>query len=305
MTYSLIFMGTPEFSVPILRSLNQRYKIISVFTQPPKKKSRGQKILKSPIHLEAEKLHIPIRHPNNLNNETEIEFIKKAKVNFVVVVAYGQMIPDKLLNLKDVIFLNIHASLLPKWRGAAPIQRSIMERDKKTGITIMKITSKLDSGPFMLQESVTIDDKDNFLSLTKKLSGIGSKLIIEALLLFEKGEVHFKDQKEEFVSYAKKIKKTESEINWNESAKKLVAKIKGLNPYPGVWFKHKNTRIKIIEAEVSDYQGKKGEVLTENLIVGCQDRSIKINLVQKEGKTALTAKSFLLGYKINKGEILS
>ena len=131
MTYKILFMGTPEFSVPIMKSLNLEHKIISVYTQPPKKKSRGQKVLKSPIHLEAEKLNIPIRHPNNLNNETEIQFIKKVKAHFVVVVAYGQMIPDKLLNEKNLIFLNIHASLLPKWRGAAPIQRSIMERDKE------------------------------------------------------------------------------------------------------------------------------------------------------------------------------
>ena len=304
MSYRIIFMGTPEFSVPILRSLNLKHKIVSVFTQSPKKKSRGQKILKSPVHLEAEKLNIPIRHPNNLNNETEIQFIKKVKAHFVVVVAYGQMIPDKLLNEKNLIFLNIHASLLPKWRGAAPIQRSIMERDKETGISIMKITSKLDAGPCMLQESTSIDDKDNFLSLSKKLSTIGSRLILEALSLFKKDEARFTSQKQELVSYAKKIDKKESEINWNESAKILIAKIKGLNPYPGVWFKHKNTRIKIIEAEESKHQGKIGEVLTDDLIVGCHDSSIKINLVQKEGKTALPSKSFLMGYKIKKGEIL-
>ncbi len=304
MSYRIIFMGTPEFSVPILKSLNLKYKIVSVFTQPPKKKSRGQKILKSPVHLEAEKLNIPIRHPNNLNNEAEIEFIKKVKANFVVVVAYGQMIPEKLLNEKNQIFLNIHASLLPKWRGAAPIQRSIMERDKETGVSIMKIISKLDAGPYILQESISIDDKDNFLSLSKKLSTIGSRLILEALSLFEKDEASFTNQKEELVSYAKKIDKKESEINWNDSAKILIAKIKGLNPYPGVWFKHNNTRIKIIEAEESKHHGKIGEVLTDDLVVGCHDSSIKINLVQKEGKTALPSKSFLMGYKIKKGEIL-
>ena len=248
MAYEILFMGTPEFSVPILRSLNLKHKIISVFTQPPKKKSRGQKIIKSPVHLEAEKLKIPVRIPENLNNEIELKFIRESKVKVVVVVAYGQIIPEKFLNLTP---------------------------------------------------------QDNFISLSKKLSEMGSKLILEALSLFEKNEINFKNQQEKFVTYAKKIKKHESEIDWNQPAEKLIAKINGLNPYPGAWFKHKETRIKIIQAEISKHQGKCGEVLTNELVIGCQDKSIKINLIQKEGKEALSSKSFLMGYKILKGETIS
>tara|TARA_B100000902_G_scaffold16267_1_gene19449 strand:+ start:2478 stop:3395 length:918 start_codon:yes stop_codon:yes gene_type:complete len=305
MAYEILFMGTPEFSVPILKSLNSKHKVLSVFTQPPKKKSRGQKILKSPIHLEAEKLNLPIRFPNSLNNDLDYEFIKESKVKFVIVVAYGQIIPERFLSIKNMIFLNIHASLLPRWRGAAPIQRSIIEMDRKTGITIMKIISKLDAGPFMLQKSIGIDEKDNFLSLSNKLSELSSKLIIEALSIFEKNQARFEDQQEKLVTYAKKIEKKESEINWNESARKLIAKINGLNPYPGVWFKHNDSRIKIIEAEVSNNKGKSGEVLTNDLIVGCMDKSIKITLLQKEGRNTIDTKSFLSGYKISKGEFLS
>ncbi len=305
MAYEILFMGTPEFSVPILKSLNSKHKVLSVFTQPPKKKSRGQKILKSPIHLEAEKLNLPIRFPNSLNNDLDYEFIKESKVKFVIVVAYGQIIPERFLSIKNIIFLNIHASLLPRWRGAAPIQRSIIEMDRKTGITIMKIISKLDAGPFMLQKSIGIDEKDNFLSLSNKLSELSSKLIIEALSIFEKNQARFEDQQEKLVTYAKKIEKKESEINWNESARKLIAKINGLNPYPGVWFKHNDSRIKIIEAEVSNNKGKSGEVLTNDLIVGCMDKSIKITLLQKEGRNTIDTKSFLSGYKISKGEFLS
>jgi methionyl-tRNA formyltransferase len=162
MAYEILFMGTPEFSVPILKSLNSKHKILSVFTQPPKKKSRGQKILKSPIHLEAERLNLPVRFPDSLNNNLDYEFIKESNVKFVIVVAYGQIIPENFLNIKDVIFLNIHASLLPRWRGAAPIQRSIIEMDKETGVSIMKIIPKLDAGPYMLQKSVIIEKKRYF-----------------------------------------------------------------------------------------------------------------------------------------------
>ena len=201
-------MGTPEFAVPTLRELNFKHEVLSVFTQPPKKKSRGQKIIKSPIHIAAEKLKLPVRTPSNLNNDSDYKFIMESNVKIVIVVAYGQIIPKKFLNINNLIFLNIHASLLPKWRGAAPIQRSIMGMDKETGISIMKIVPKLDAGPYMLQKSVNINIKDNFNSLSKKLSDIGSKLILEAILLFEKNEAKFINQNENSATYAKKIKNT-------------------------------------------------------------------------------------------------
>ena len=304
MTLKIIFMGTPEFSIPSLRLLNSNYDILSVYTQPPKKKSRGQKMYKTPIHLEAENLNIPVRYPENLDSETEFKFIKDSKVNYVVVVAYGQIIPKKFLSIKNLIFLNIHASLLPRWRGAAPIQRSIMEMDKETGISIMKIVPKLDAGPYMIQQSLNINANDNFLSLSKKLSEIGAKLIVKALSLIEEKKIFFTDQIEKHATYAKKISKSESEIDWNETAQKLIAKINGLNPYPGVWFKHNGNRIKILEAEISEHLGKNGQVITDDLVIGCLDKSVKINLLQKEGKKVLNTKSFLAGYKIVKGDML-
>ena len=207
MALKIIFMGTPEFSVPVLRSLNLKHEIISVYTQPPQKKSRGLKIIKSPVHIEAEKIKTLSEIPEILNNEIDYKFIKDSNVNFVIVVAYGQIIPKKFLDIKNLIFLNIHASLLQKWRGAAPIQRSIMAMDKKTGISIMKIVQKLDAGPYILQRSTNINDLDNHQSLSRKLSEISSKLILEALLLFEKGEPIFINQQEKLVTYAKKIEK--------------------------------------------------------------------------------------------------
>ena len=305
MASKIIFMGTPEFSIPTLQLLNSKHEIKLVYTQPPKKKSRGQKIIKSPIHIEAEKLKIPVRFPENLNNESDYEFLKSCDVNFVIVVAYGQIIPEKFLNIKNLIFLNIHASLLPRWRGAAPIQRSIMEMDKETGISIMKIIPKLDAGPYVVQKKTNISPKDNYLSLSKRLSKIGAELAAESISLFEKNIIKFTDQQDNFVTYAKKISKKESEVNWNENAQKLIAKINGLSPFPGAWFKHNGVRIKILEAELSDNQGRVGEVLTDDLVIGCNDKAIKINLIQKEGKAVLDAKKFLAGYKIVKGEMLS
>ena len=306
MSEKIIFMGTPNFSVPTLRSLfNSNYKIEAVFTQPPKKKSRGQKIIKSPVHLESIKLNIPVRHPNNLNSEEELNFIKNLNVKYVVVVAYGQIIPEKILNISNIVFLNIHASLLPRWRGAAPIQRSIIEMDKITGISIMKIIPKLDAGPYMMQEQVNIEKEDNFLSLSKKLSILGSKLIIKSLGKLKKEKVNFVTQDEKKATYAKKIEKKESEIKWNISAKKLIAKINGLNPYPGVWFNHLKKRIKVIEAIEVNNKGDAGVVLDNDLTIGCKENAVKILFLQKEGKKILDTKSFLAGYKIKKGEILS
>ena len=302
----IIFMGTPNFSVLSLKSLfNSNYKIVAVFTQPPKKKSRGQKIIKSPVHLESIKLNIPVRHPNSLNNDEDFNFIKNSKIKYVVVVAYGQIIPEKILNISNIIFLNIHASLLPRWRGAAPIQRSIIEMDKITGVSIMKIAPKLDVGPYMMQEKIKIEKKDNFISLSKKLSILGSELIIKSLDKLKNEKENFVQQDENEVTYAKKIEKKESEVNWNVPAKNLIARINGLNPFPGVWFKHRKTRIKIIEAVEVNQIGKTGEVLDTNLTIGCKNNAIKIILIQKEGKNVLNTESFLTGYKIKKGEILN
>ena len=305
MSNKIIFMGTPFFSVPILKSLfYSNYKIECVYTQTPKKKSRGQRIEKNPVHIESEKLNIPVRHPETLNNDKEYNFIKNSEVNYFIVSAYGQIIPKKILNIPNKFFLNIHASLLPRWRGAAPIQRSIIEMDKKTGISIMKIVPKLDAGPYMMQEVVNIEKKDNFNLLSKKLSILGAQLILKSLDQLIAKKANFINQEENKVTYAKKIEKKESMIDWNISAKKLIAKIKGLNPFPGVWFKHLNIRIKIIDAVEVEQKGKAGEVLDENLVIACKDKAIKILSIQKEGKNILNTKSFLAGYKIKKGEIL-
>ena len=306
MGLKLIFMGTPEFAVPILKSLKEsEHQILSVYTQPPNKRNRGQQINISPVHQFSNKFKIDVRSPNLLNKEEEINFFKKLKPDVVVVVAYGKIIPPQLLSLKNIKFLNIHPSLLPKWRGAAPIQRAIMEGDDETGISIMQIISELDAGPYMLQEKIKIDKKDNYISLSKKLCNLGTKLILKSLKLIEQNNYKFVEQSKNNISYAKKINKKESEIDWSLPANNIIAKINGLNPFPGVWFLHKGTRFKIVEAIEVDQSGQIGEVLDNNLTVACKQKAIRVLLIQREGKKILKTKDFLAGYKIQNGEKLA
>tara|TARA_B100000123_G_C25722016_1_gene425030 strand:- start:754 stop:1674 length:921 start_codon:yes stop_codon:yes gene_type:complete len=306
MALKIIFMGTPEFAVPILKSINKsKHKILCVYTQPPKRSKRGLKVNFSSIYETSKKLKLNLRHPFSLDNEKEIEYLKKINPDLVVVVAYGKLIPSKILDLEGIKFINIHPSLLPKWRGAAPIQRSLIEMDKETGISIMKIVSKLDAGPYMSQIKIKIDKDDNYQSLSEKLSFLGSKMILDALEKIEKNDLKWVDQVESKASYAKKIEKKESEINWNMPADKIIAKIKGLNPYPGVWFKHNLSKFKIIDAIEINQIGKAGEIIDNNLTVACKKNSIRILLIQKEGKKILKTKDFLIGYKFKKGEYLN
>lgn len=305
MALKIIFMGTPSFAVPILESiLNSQHHILAVYTQNPKKGDRGQKIKISPIHYFAKEKKIAVRSPQNLDKE-EMMFIQKLNPDVIVVVAYGKIIPPEYLKIKNIKFINIHASLLPKWRGAAPIQRSLMEMDEETGISIMKIIPKLDSGPFLLQEKIQIKKSDNYDSLSAKLANLGSRLIIKSLNLIETNNFKLIDQDETKATYARKIDKKESKIDWNTPAKKLIAKINGLSPFPGAWFEHKKKRIKILEALEVDQTGETGEILDDNLTIACKEKAIQVLSVQKEGKKILKTKEFLSGYLVRKGEKLT
>ena len=306
MSLKILFMGTPEFSVPILKSIYKtKHKILTVYTQPPTKKLRGQKIVESPVHKVAKELKINTRYPSNINLNEELNFIKNLKPDVVIVAAYGQIISEKLLKILENNFINVHASLLPRWRGAAPIQRSIMEMDEVTGVTIMKIVTKLDAGPYALQKKVKIEESTTQEELSKRLSEVGAKLIVEFLDMFESRNINFKDQDQSKVTYAKKILKTESEIKWNIRAKNLSAKINGLSPFPGAWFRFKKDRIKILKAKEVELNGKIGEVLNDDLTVGCLKNAIKILRLQKEGRKAISNEQFLSGNSIKKGEFLN
>ena len=303
MSKKIVFMGTSNFAVPILKSLYQNgYPISVVYTQPPKKSNRGLKLSKSPINLFAENITLDIRTPQSLKNNNEEElFLNELKPDIILVVSFGQMIPKNLLNIPKYGFLNIHASLLPKLRGAAPIQRSIMNRDKESGISIMKINENLDEGPVCNQYSLKISEKMNAEELSEKLSLIASEKILYILDNIYDGNLEFKDQDHSKATYAKKIQKLEGKINWNENADNIIGKINGLYPYPGAFFSFNGERYKILKAEKSSTTGKPGEIVSENFEVCCVGGSIKVLSIQREGKRVQQINEFLLGTQIKKG----
>ena len=305
MSLKTVFMGTPEFSVPTLEALiKNKFNIVSVYTQPPKKSKRGQKINVSPIEEFSKKNKINFRNPVNLNNDEELKIFKKLSPDIVVVVAYGQIIPENFLKISKLGFINIPASLLPKWRGAAPIQRAIINGDKKIGVSIMKVEEKLDNGPVLASKEIELDQNATHGEIEKKLSVMGANLLIESLRTIETGNPKFINQNHSQATYAKKVEKGETKIDWNLEAKKVLAHIHGLSPSPGAWFEFESERFKVLRAKISSENGKSGCVLDENLTVGCGLDSIQILELQRQGKNKQATKEFLLGKKIKKGTIL-
>ena len=296
-------MGTPEFAVPSLEVLNDsNYEISAVYSQPASKANRGQKLAESKIEILAKKFSLNIRTPKILDSDVEYNFLKSIQPDIVIVAAYGKIIPKRFLSIPKYGFVNVHASLLPKWRGAAPIQRSIMNLDKETGISIMKIVEELDAGPIMHQDKIQINENIDSLILSKLLSQIGAKSIISAINKIKNGESNFIEQNHKEATYAKKISKKEAEIIWNESARKVLAKINGLNPNPGAWFKYKNERYKVWKAKLVNKNGSVGYVIDDELTIACKEKSIKIIEIQKEGKSRQAIEQFLLGNKIKRGD---
>ena len=308
MLKKIIFMGTSLFAVPILKSLYQNgYPISVVYTQPPQKSQRGQRVNKSPIQGISETLNLEFRTPVSLkNNKAEYKFLKELNADIAIVVAYGQIIPNEILNLTKKGFINIHASLLPKWRGAAPIQRSIMNLDKQTGISIMKIDEKLDTGPVCNSYKLDIMNNDNAEIISEKLSALAAEKIPNNIDNILESKLEFKEQLHEEATYANKIEKSEGKIDWNNSAESIIGKINGLYPSPGAWFIYNGERYKILKAEISNGTGKTGTVLNDFLEVSCNNnKSIKILEIQRQGKRQQKINEFMLGSQIKKGSILN
>ena len=300
-------MGTPMFAVPILKSLYQNgYPISDVYTQPPQKSQRGQKINKSPIQGIAETLNIEFRTPKYLkDNKEEYEHFKGIDADLAIVVAYGQIIPKEFLNLTKKGFINIHASLLPKWRGAAPIQRSIMNLDKETGVSVMRIAEELDTGPVCNTYKIDLENNLNASDIADKLSLIAAEKILDNIDDILNDKAKFIEQDHSKATYASKIKKKEGKINWNENAKNIIGKINGLYPVPGAFFIFKGQRYKIVKAEIGIGSGNPGEIISDYLEVACGDnKSIKIKELQREGKKPQNISEFKLGSQIKKGSMI-
>ena len=307
MLKKIIFMGTPYFAVPILKSLYQNgYPISVVYTQPPKKSQRGQRVNKSPIQGISETFNLEFRRPVSLkNNKEEYEYLKELNADIAIVVAYGQIIPKEILTLTKKGFINIHASLLPKWRGPAPIQRSIMNLDKQTGISIMKINEKLDTGPVCNSYKLDITDNDNAEILSDKLSALAAEKIIDNIDDILEDNLEFKGQLHEDATYANKIEKSEGKINWNNSAESIVGKINGLYPSPGAWFIYNGERYKVLKAKISNGAGNVGAVLDDYLEISCKYKSIKILEIQRQGRRPQNINEFMFGSQIKKGSNLN
>ena len=301
-------MGTPLFAAPILKSLYQNgYPVSVVYTQPPQKSHRGQKINKSPIQEISETLKIEYRTPSFLkNNKEEYDFLKELGPDIAIVVAYGQIIPKEYLSLVKKGFINIHASLLPKWRGAAPIQRSIMNLDKETGVSIMKIGKKLDTGPICNSYKLNIETDDNSETITDRLSALAAEKILDNIDEILEDKIEFKEQNHDEATYAAKIKKTEGQIDWSKTAESIIGKINGLYPSPGAFFIYNGERYKILKASLTHSNGEIGEVLNNYLEVSCGNKkSIKIIEIQRQGKRPQNIAEFMPGSQIKKGSNLN
>jgi methionyl-tRNA formyltransferase len=308
MLKKIVFMGTPFFAVPILKSLYQNgYAVSVVYTQPPQKSQRGQRINKSPIQGISETLKIEYRTPSSLkDNKEEYNYLKELEADIAIVVAYGQIIPKEYLSLVKKGFINIHASLLPKWRGAAPIQRSIMNLEKETGVSIMKIREKLDTGPVCNSYKIEIMVDDNSETIVEKLSELAAEKILDIIDQILEDKIEFKEQDHNEASYAPKIEKKEGQIKWDETAENIIGKINGLYPSPGAFFIHKGERYKILKAVLAAGYGETGEVLNNHLEISCGNKkSIKVLEIQRQGKRPQNIGEFMLGSQIKKGSNLN
>lgn len=297
-------MGTPEFSVPVLESIiGDGHEVVALYTQPPRPAKRGQHPLPSPVAQTAQRYNIPVFTPESFRDKHDIEIFKSHDAHVAIVVAYGLLLPEEILSAPLYGCLNIHASLLPRWRGAAPIQRAIMAGDKQSGVMIMKMEKGLDTGPIGLVDQINITDSMTANQLHDVLSLRGADLIIRALAALERDSLIFTPQSEEGITYAAKIQKSEAKIDWNQSAETIRNHIHGLSPFPGAYvemeIRLKKERIKILKAKLSDDSLKTGQIggLNEGkILIGTGDsKAIEILELQKSGKSPMSVPEFLNG----------
>lgn len=291
----VVFMGTPDFSVPVLQALAARHQVVAVYSQPPRPAGRGKELRPSPVQACAAALGLPVRHPVSLKGaEAQAEFAALG-ADVAVVVAYGLILPQAVLDAPRLGCLNIHASLLPRWRGAAPIHRAIMAGDAETGICIMRMEAGLDTGPVLLREAVAIGAEETTAELHDRLSAMGARLIVDAL--DRMGSLVAVPQPDEGVTYAAKIDKAEARVDWTRPAVQVDRLIRGLSPFPGAWCMAGDERVKLLRSRVVDGRGAPGTVLG-GLVVACGEGAVEITLAQREGKKAQGPDDFLRGFAL-------
>ena len=301
--YRILFMGTAPFAVPSLKKIvSSNNHLVGVYTSPAKKANRGMKLSISPVAEFAEAKNIEISSPPSISSSEELKKLQEMNLDMIIVVAYGLILPEEVINLPKLGCFNVHASLLPRWRGAAPIQRAMIEGDQTTGVTIMKMDKGLDTGDIGLQKEIKIEQQ-NYSELEKELANEGAELLINFIDRLD-GSIQFTKQNDTQSFYAKKIQKQEALIDWTENAEKINRRINAYNPSPCAWFSLNNKRIKILKAEVIHEKGEAGKIMNEEFLIGCGINSIRPLLLRVEGKQDCTINEFLLGHKIEVGSYI-
>ncbi|MFN6933723.1 MAG: methionyl-tRNA formyltransferase [Tsuneonella sp.] len=295
----IVFMGSPAFAVPTLAALHEAgHEIVAAYTQPPRPAGRGKQLQPSAVQVEAEIRHIPVRCPASLKSAEAQAELAGFEPDLAVVAAYGLILPQAVLDIPPQGCLNVHASLLPHWRGAAPIQRAIMAGDPVTGITIMRMEAGLDTGPMLATARTPIDDKTAG-ELTEELAEIGAQLMVGTLI--DLPMLHPIQQDDAEASYAPKIDKSEARINWFDGAEAIERKVRGLAPFPGAWFQLDGERIKVLRAQVVAREGKPGTTLDDELTIACGYAALRPTRIQRAGKPAMDVEAFLRGKAIPAG----
>jgi len=305
----IAFLGTPDFAVACLAELvASGHEIAAVYSQPPAPRGRGQELKPSPVHAFAEGLGLPVRTPVSMKAPEEIAAFQALDLDAAVVVAFGQILVKDVLEAPRLGCFNLHASLLPRWRGAAPIQRAIMAGDPVTGVQVMRMSEGLDEGPVLLSESVRIDALDTVASLHDRLAAVGARILPVALAAIERGGAVETPQSEEGVTYARKIKPAEARIDWTRPAAEVDRHIRGLSPFPGAWFEAPSeagpVRIKALLSALAEGSGAPGTVLDDALTVACGTGAVRLIRVQREGKAAQSADEMLRGFALPAGTVL-
>jgi methionyl-tRNA formyltransferase len=295
----IVFMGTPEFAVPTLTEIvGNGHEVVAVYTRAPKPAGRGQAERKSPVHEAAEGFGIPVFTPKSLKGEAEQTVFAEHEADVAIVVAYGLLLPKPILDAPRLGCLNLHGSLLPRWRGAAPIQRAVMAGDTRTGIIVMQMEEGLDTGPMGLIEEMPIGPDMTAGELHDQMMLVGADLMGRALAALERGSLDFTPQPDDGATYAKKIEKAETRIDWSRPAAEVHNHIRGLSPFPGAWFElelnGQKARIKALRASLADFSGPPGTI-GPNLSIACGEGAVRLVTVQREGKGAMDAATFLRG----------
>lgn len=306
MSLRIAFMGSPDFAVPTLeRILAAGHQVACVYSQPPRPAGRGKQLTKTPVQAAAERHGLSVRTPENFRAAADRQAFADLKLDAAVVVAYGLLLPKPILDAPRLGCYNIHGSILPRWRGAAPIHRAVMAGDAITGVQVMKMDVGLDTGPVMLTATTPISEDDTTGDVHDRLAVLGAGLMAEALAKLEAGPVVLREQSEDGVTIAPKVSPAEARIDWTKPAREVAAHIRGLSPHPGAWFELDGQRIKALHAKAEAGSGKAGEAIDENLLVACGEGAVRLTRLQRAGKGQMTAEEFQRGARIARGRRLS